>query len=45
MTTAAGKTDGQAQGLAAGQADDEKERLTALGGIAALSLDALSSVA
>ena len=46
MTTAAGKTDGQAEGQAAGQVDDdEKERLTALGGIAALSLDALSSVA
>jgi amino acid transporter len=45
VTTAAGKTDGQAHGQAAGQADDEKERLTALGGIAALSLDALSSVA
>ncbi|MGD0704156.1 MAG: APC family permease [Trebonia sp.] len=45
MTTAAGKTDGQAPGQATGQADDEKERLTALGGIAALSLDALSSVA
>jgi amino acid transporter len=44
VTTAAGKTDGQAHGSAAGQ-DDEKERLTALGGIAALSLDALSSVA
>ena len=45
MTIAAGKTDGQAHGPAAGQADDEKERLTALGGLAALSLDALSSVA
>jgi amino acid transporter len=45
VTTAAGKTDGQAPAQAAGQADDEKERLTALGGIAALSLDALSSVA
>jgi amino acid transporter len=46
VTTAAGKTDGQAEGQAAGQVDDdEKERLTALGGIAALSLDALSSVA
>ena len=45
VTTAAGKTDGRASGRAAGQADDEKERLTALGGIAALSLDALSSVA
>ena len=45
MTTAAGTTDGQAASQAAGQADDEKERLTALGGIAALSLDALSSVA
>ena len=45
VTTAAGKTEGQAPGRAAGQADDEKERLTALGGIAALSLDALSSVA
>jgi amino acid transporter len=45
VTTAAGKTDGQAPGQATGQADDEKERLTALGGIAALSLDALSSVA
>ncbi len=45
MTTAAGKTNGQAHGQAVGQADDEKERLTALGGIAALSLDALSSVA
>jgi DNA-binding Lrp family transcriptional regulator/amino acid transporter len=45
VTTAAGKTDGQAPGQTGGQADDEKERLTALGGIAALSLDALSSVA
>jgi amino acid transporter len=45
VTTAAGKTDGQAPGLLDGRADDEKERLTALGGIAALSLDALSSVA
>jgi amino acid transporter len=45
VTTAAGKTDGQAHGSAAGRDDDEKERLTALGGIAALSLDALSSVA
>ena len=45
MTIAAGKTDGQAHGRPAGQDDDEKERLTALGGIAALSLDALSSVA
>ncbi len=45
MTIAAGKTDGQAQGPAAGRADEEKERLTALGGLAALSLDALSSVA
>jgi len=44
VTTAAGKTDGRAHGSAAGQ-DDERERLTALGGIAALSLDALSSVA
>ena len=45
VTIAAGKTDGQAQGPAAGRADEEKERLTALGGLAALSLDALSSVA
>ena len=45
VTAAAGKTDGRAPGQAAGQTDDEKERLTALGGIAALSLDALSSVA
>ena len=45
VTTAAGKADGQAAGQAAVQADDEKQRLTALGGIAALSLDALSSVA
>jgi amino acid transporter len=45
VTTAAGKTDGQAPGQVGGQGDDEKERLTALGGIAALSLDALSSVA
>ena len=45
VTTAAGKTDGHAHGPAAGQADEEKERLTALGGLAALSLDALSSVA
>jgi len=45
VTTAAGKTDGQAHASAAGPDDDEKERLTALGGIAALSLDALSSVA
>jgi amino acid transporter len=45
VTIAAGKTDGQARGPAAGPDDDEKERLTALGGIAALSLDALSSVA
>ena len=45
VTIAAGKTDGQAHGPAVGRADEEKERLTALGGIAALSLDALSSVA
>src|ERR1700721_2618445 len=45
VTIAAGKTDGQAPGPAAGPDDDEKERLTGLGGIAALSLDALSSVA
>jgi amino acid transporter len=45
VTTAAGKTGGQAHGAVAGQADDEKDRLTAPGGIAALSLDALSSVA
>ena len=45
VTTAAGTTDGHASGQAGGQANDEKERLTALGGIAALSLDALSSVA
>ena len=45
MTIAAGRTDGQAPGPAAGPDDDERERLTALGGIAALSLDALSSVA
>ncbi len=42
VTTAAGKADGQAHGAVA---DEEKERLTALGGLAALSLDALSSVA
>jgi amino acid transporter len=45
VTTAAGKTDGHAHASAAGRDDDEKERLTAVGGIAALSLDALSSVA
>jgi amino acid transporter len=45
VTTAAGKTDGHAHGSSAGRPDDEKERLTALGGLAALSLDALSSVA
>ena len=45
VSIAAGQTDGQAHGPAAGPDDDEKERLTALGGIAALSLDALSSVA
>jgi amino acid transporter len=45
VTTAAGKTAGQAPGKDAGQGEQEKERLTALGGIAALSLDALSSVA
>ena len=33
-----GEDDGQAQGPAAGPDDDEKERLTALGGITALSL-------
>ena len=41
VTTAAGKADRQAHG----RPDEEKERLTALGGLAALSLDALSSVA
>jgi amino acid transporter len=45
VTTAAGKIDGQAHDRPAGQADEEKERLTALGGLAALSLDAFSSVA
>src|SRR5579863_6953721 len=45
VTIAAGKTDGHANGPAAGHPDEEKERLTTLGGLAALSLDALSSVA
>jgi len=45
VTIAAGEADGQPKGPATRQADDEKDRLTALGGIAALSLDALSSVA